>query len=912
MTDDAVALLVRALAAALLHSIWQGCLIAALLAVALRALRRAPAQARYVSACAALAAMFGAWVLTAHAVASVARPLGEARARIVSPVPAEPSAPVPRDTAPAIRIFASRGALDASMVSRPSWRQRLDLWSTSVVPFWLAGVVLLAGRLVLSCLGVARLRRGPFVPVPRAVDVLAHDVAARLGIARLVRVVEAARVSAPVLVGWLKPVVMLPASAIAGLSPAQLESILAHELAHVRRHDVLVNAGQAVIEVVLFYHPVCWWISRRIRVEREHCCDDIAVAACGDELVYATALADLESQRNATRLALSAADGALLDRVRRILSMRDGGEHAGRAVPATLMAAVAVALVVGALTLRASSGDGQTSTPTAGRSIPPDRAVLQGRVVEAGSGRPVPGARVQAMSPNGTFEGATDADGRYEIASLTPGSYTVAARAQGFVDGYYGRGPGMAQDFGAQVMTRGGRITAGIDLRVQRAGRVSGRIFDANGNGLAGVEIELVRPHPEPGDSIRRAVAFAQTEEGGAYDLAGVAPGDYFVRAYIGRYGAPDLFQLLDTLARATGTPAVYGSTFYPGVADEQAAQPVRVNAGQELPGVDFALATTGRFTVAGRIVDETGGSFEGGAVSLVSMNPNGRPEQAPTAPIDAQGRFELHDVIPGTYMARIVPLAPRPPGPPAPGAPSRLFIPPDPLTVTDADVSDLELRVRATARLAFSLVPDIGVTRRFERESLGLSVARGPFDGAGLQMSTFGKLLGPEGTPLEMTAASGPVFFKVEAPPGWMVKAIRLDGRDLEDGVAELAPGRREVEVVVTDRVSGVSGAVVDRRGRPMPNYSVIVFPPEPTRWHVVSPAIREARTDSDGRFQIDRLPPGTYRAVAVPALARMTLESAAVLERLETSSEEIRLAEGQSLVVSIRASAMPAGPAP
>ena len=96
------------------------------------------------------------------------------------------------------------------------------------------------------------------------------------------------------------------------------------------------------------------------------------------------------------------------------------------------------------------------------------------------------------------------------------------------------------------------------------------------------------------------------------------------------------------------------------------------------------------------------------------------------------------------------------------------------------------------------------------------------------------------------------------------------------------------------------------------MPNYSVVVFPPEPTRWHVVSPAIRDQRTDNDGRFRIEALPPGTYRAVAVPALARLAIENAGVLDRLQGASEEIRVVEGQSLAVSIRASAMPAGLTP
>ena len=90
---------------------------------------------------------------------------------------------------------------------------------------------------------------------------------------------------------------LLPASALAGLSPQQLEAILAHELAHIRRHDYLVNLLQTLVETLLFYHPAVWWLSRRIRIERENCCDDLAVSLCGDPVAYAKALADLEELR---------------------------------------------------------------------------------------------------------------------------------------------------------------------------------------------------------------------------------------------------------------------------------------------------------------------------------------------------------------------------------------------------------------------------------------------------------------------------------------------------------------------------------------------------------------------------------------------------------------------------------------
>src|SRR5207245_11758159 len=109
---------------------------------------------------------------------------------------------------------------------------------------------------------------------------------------------RSALVEVPTLVGWRRPVALLPAGTLAGLSPAQLEALLAHELAHVRRLDYLVNLGQTTAETLLFYHPAVWWVSHRMRVEREHCCDDAAVAVCGDAVGYARALAELEGLRS--------------------------------------------------------------------------------------------------------------------------------------------------------------------------------------------------------------------------------------------------------------------------------------------------------------------------------------------------------------------------------------------------------------------------------------------------------------------------------------------------------------------------------------------------------------------------------------------------------------------------------------
>lgn len=156
--------------------------------------------------------------------------------------------------------------------------------------------------------------------MPADLETKLRELARRMGIARVVELVESSAVTVPAVIGWLRPVILVPASALAGLSPQQLEAILAHELAHVRRHDYLVNLLQTVVETLLFYHPAVWWVSAQVRRERENCCDDLAVAVCGDRLGYARALANLEGLRSPSpRLALAADGGSLVDRVRRLV-----------------------------------------------------------------------------------------------------------------------------------------------------------------------------------------------------------------------------------------------------------------------------------------------------------------------------------------------------------------------------------------------------------------------------------------------------------------------------------------------------------------------------------------------------------------------------------------------------------------
>jgi beta-lactamase regulating signal transducer with metallopeptidase domain len=195
------------------------------------------------------------------------------------------------------------------------WQQAMP----GIVMAWFAGAAACSLRLLMGFISAAALRRSHHAPVLTEWQQTLDRLIERMHVSRSVRLLATDRVESPSVIGWLRPVILAPVGVLCGLAPEQVEALLAHELAHVRRHDYLVNVLQGIAESLLFYHPAVWWISNQIRAEREHCCDDLAVAASGDALVYARALAELESMRPAHfKAALSANDGSLLRRIRRL------------------------------------------------------------------------------------------------------------------------------------------------------------------------------------------------------------------------------------------------------------------------------------------------------------------------------------------------------------------------------------------------------------------------------------------------------------------------------------------------------------------------------------------------------------------------------------------------------------------
>ena len=331
----------EAVGLAVLHLLWQGIVVAAVLAIALKLLSGAPANVRYLLSCAALLGLVALGVITA-------RNSYEAGSPAIVPIGGSIEA-----ASDDIGIIPAGGAARVPLAF-------VEMHTSTIAFVWLLGVTILSTRLVFSWNRTRGLMASTEA-VPAAFENVAARLALAMGVDRVVRLAQSSAVDVPSVAGFLKPVILVPASSLSGLSVRQLEMIFAHELAHIRRHDYLVNMLQSVAETLLFYHPAAWWISRQIRIERENCCDDLAVATCGDALEYARALAVLEELREGSALAVAANGGSLLDRIKRLIRAREKNMvNSWTAVAAALTFAVVMAVT--SLPLQA---DRDTPTPPA-------------------------------------------------------------------------------------------------------------------------------------------------------------------------------------------------------------------------------------------------------------------------------------------------------------------------------------------------------------------------------------------------------------------------------------------------------------------------------------------------------------------------------------------------------------------
>ncbi|PHV32652.1 hypothetical protein CSQ94_14890 [Janthinobacterium sp. BJB312] len=302
--------LVPALGWVLLYFVWQGVIVGAMSAVLLWLLRHASARWRY--AVCALALLLCLCIPTVHL----------------------------------LSLLSGTALVQLPMAAPPAWRAALQAWMPALVLAWSAGVGLMSLRLCLGLAWVGKLRRQA-VAAPAIWQARLDALAQRMGLHGRPPLKLHAGLASPVTVGFWRPVVLLPAALLSGMPVALLEALLAHELAHVRRWDYLVNLLQSVAEALLFFHPVVWWLSARMRAEREQVADALAAQALKDPQQLATALHALSLQTaapNHSGLLMSARGGALLTRIERLMAPGLDSGSWKMAVPALLLACATLLL----------------------------------------------------------------------------------------------------------------------------------------------------------------------------------------------------------------------------------------------------------------------------------------------------------------------------------------------------------------------------------------------------------------------------------------------------------------------------------------------------------------------------------------------------------------------------------------
>lgn len=332
----------------LVHFVWQAFAIGLLLAVLLKLLRNSSAHLRYLIACGGLALMVCAPVITLqmiptppnHTAPAVQPPADITETGFVTPVITD----MPDIEIPPVSIAP------AAAPALP-WQDRFTHTLGAALPYivagWLAGVLGLSLWYLGGWTQLQKFRRRMIQPVSPELKAKLHQLAGRLAIRQSIDLFESALVQVPAVVGHLKPAILLPASALTGLSPQQIEVILAHELAHIKRHDYLVNMLQTAVEILGFYHPAVWWVSHRIRIERENCCDDLAVSVCQDRLFYAKALTTMAEIRAAhSAFALTITGPTLFDRIRRLLGQDSPAERKSSWLPSVVAMVLIAALVM--------------------------------------------------------------------------------------------------------------------------------------------------------------------------------------------------------------------------------------------------------------------------------------------------------------------------------------------------------------------------------------------------------------------------------------------------------------------------------------------------------------------------------------------------------------------------------------
>ena len=564
--------------------------------------------------------------------------------------------------------------------------------------------------------------------------------------------------------------------------------------------------------------------------------------------------------------------------------------------------------------------------------VDPLTASISGRVTTE-TGGPIRRAEIRATSNGGlTRFATTDTDGRYVVRDLPAGAFTLHVSKSGFVPLYFGQRRPFERRTTIQVQS-GMRATA--DMRLPRAGAITGRIVDRTGEPVMGARVQALRRRIVDGQRGLQAAGVGDTtDDTGSYRVYGLPPGEYYVtatpRRVEDRTGRPvagdDLAQLRQTMRPVTidllgrGTPI-----FYPGTANRDEALRVTVDVSGEARA-DMLLTEVRTSRVSGIVLTASGTPAAGAMIALMSRDLGFGAGDSPDALLplniqddaDADGRFQLEGVPPGSFMLRAQtrrqvsvpfdPVAQRFTPPSVLPAMETAVLPVNVdgdvggLTVTTSPGGTVDIVVVKDQGVTSALPDNVRVTMRMDDRTQFTMTMNGERSTVSASAVSLDDIAGSRG----MLTLAAPARVSVEGlPSNWALKAVLLENEDVTDRAVEVRDGQpKTLRVVLTDRVTAVAGSVAAPLGDNTGDSQtfVLVFADDEKRWVYPSRFVRSVRTNR-GRFEMTGLPPGeAYRAVAVDYLEDGEEYDTDFLKKMRDRATRFSLRDGEQVAIDLR----------
>jgi protocatechuate 3,4-dioxygenase beta subunit len=540
---------------------------------------------------------------------------------------------------------------------------------------------------------------------------------------------------------------------------------------------------------------------------------------------------------------------------------------------------------------------------------------IAGRVVSAETGAPLRRAQVRITAPEiGSKTALTDAEGRYEFRDLPAGRFSVHASKSGYVPVQFGQSRPF--ESGRPIELADKQALDKADISMPRGGVISGRILDEFGEPVAEAAVSVMRQTWLQGKRrLTMTGRVAQTNDLGQYRLYGLPPGEYFVSATLRNVETMMLDMALAGAAGAQGSqPASgYAPTYFPGTPTAANAQKVTVTVGQEAQNTEFALVPVRLARITGTVMSSDGKPVEGAMVTAAPLNRAGEiglAMMAASGRSTKDGTFTISSVAPGDYTLNVRSLR---------------IITSDSGDMMqfrasiggsdgDAETASLPVVVAGDDLTNVLIITSKGATAlgrvTFEGgkapATSGIRVSAMSADADGPAMGSSASTVKADGS-FELKGLSGRRLIRAaNLPPGWALKAVRLNGEDVTDTGVEFK-GPQEVsglEIEATSRTTEITGGVSAANGSALKDYTVVVFAEDSQLWSLpMTRWVTGARPDAqEGRFRIRSMPPGSYYAVAVDYIEQGSWGDPELLERLKTRAKRFSLSEGGTETLDLK----------